>query len=68
MQSSKPTQKLCLNPNFWGGPDKKKYEYISMNVFQWKNFIEFSVGIFVHAKDLNILGERERERERENDA
>ena len=35
-----------------------------MNVFQWKNFIEFSVGIFVHAKDLNILGEREREREK----
>ena len=73
MQSSKPTQKLktLFESEFWGGTDQIFFIFFFFFfpkiVFECISMEEFSVGIFVHAKDL-IFFRRERERERENDA
>ena len=74
MQSSKPTQKLktLFESEFWGGTDQIFFIFFFFFffpkiVFECISMEEFSVGIFVHAKDL-IFFRGERERERENDA
>lgn len=68
MQSSKPTQKLktLFESEFLGGTDQNFFFFFFFPkiVFECISMEEFSVGIFVHAKDLIFLGEKKRERER----
>ncbi|KAM3697262.1 hypothetical protein ACJW30_06G100000 [Castanea mollissima] len=69
MQSSKPTQKLktLFESEVSGGTDQfffLLFLFFPKIVFECISIEEFSVGIFVHAKDLIFLGEKKRERGR----